>query len=103
MRAVPQPISKDRNSCADVAFTMPTCEAHSAAEWAWICRLRALDEKFQKARLHVEEGEKALLPLARTYAQVVAACDGVCGPGAYNAAAQRARPSGDARDSETAC
>ena len=33
------------------------------------------DEKFQKARLHVEEGEKALLPLARTYAQVVAACD----------------------------
>ena len=49
------------------------------------------DEKFQKARLHVEEGEKALLPLARTYAQVVAACDGVCGPGAYNAAARRAR------------
>ena len=52
-----------------------------------------------EARLHVEEGEKALLPLARTYAQVVAACDGVCGQGLQRRGAARAARDGALRRS----
>ena len=49
------------------------------------------DERFRVARAHVTAGEAALLPLARSYAAVVAAVDGVCGPGAYGSTPARAR------------